>query len=310
MKKLLSVLLLTFLLSTNSIAGDSTKIKVGSGPLTFDDNDVKVFHIYLTEKLTSSSFKEKNLPGMTMQTADGKARYANYFFIHDVLGPYVWVWWNDDNSGAAEGGTFGCENGACKQFAKKNKIVWKGAKKKISRKISIEELKNILRELGLIINCEKQGLYSNRTLSRSSYYRYSSAVGVVAYGKYTTSAKITVAKQQHSQIVNFIKSSYAQCALGENYIVMKTCDYGGFLCNGLKVGKNSTPGEINRPCKSGSGSASNSSYHFVFHFNYSQMKNPYGLDGPTGANIGGKMKDQCCLSKAGIQEHLEGPHME
>ena len=148
MKKILSILLVSFLFSTSSIAGDSTKIKKGSGSLTFDDNDVKVFHIYLTEKLTSSSFKEKNLPGMTMQTADGKARYANYFFIHDVLGPYVWVWWNDQNIGAAEGGTFGCENGACKQFAKKNEIVWKGEKKKISRKVSIEELKDILRELG------------------------------------------------------------------------------------------------------------------------------------------------------------------
>ena len=42
---------------------------------------MKFFHIYLTEKLTSSSFKEKNLPGMTMQTSDGKARYANYFHI-------------------------------------------------------------------------------------------------------------------------------------------------------------------------------------------------------------------------------------
>jgi hypothetical protein len=121
MRKILSVLVLAFLLPTNSIAGDSTKIKKGSGPLTFDENDVKVFHIYLTEKLTSSSFKEKNLPGMTMQTADGKARYANYFFIHNVRGPYVWVWWNDENIGAAEGGTFGCENGACKQFAKKTK---------------------------------------------------------------------------------------------------------------------------------------------------------------------------------------------
>ena len=119
MRKILGTLVLAFLLSTNSIAGDSTKIKKGSGPLTFDDNDVKIFHIYLTEKLTSSSFKEKNLPGMTMQTADGKARYANYFFIHDVLGPYVWVWWNDENVGAYEGGTFGCENLACKQFAKK-----------------------------------------------------------------------------------------------------------------------------------------------------------------------------------------------
>ena len=119
MKKLLSVLLLIILLPTHSIAGDFTKIKKGSGPLTFDDNDVKVFHIYLTEKLTSSSFKEKNLPGMTMQTADGKARYANYFFIHDVLGPYVWVWWNDENVGAAEGGTFGCENGAANNLQKK-----------------------------------------------------------------------------------------------------------------------------------------------------------------------------------------------
>jgi hypothetical protein len=31
---------------------------------------------------------------------------------------------------------------------KKNKIVWKGAKKKISRKITLEELKTILKELG------------------------------------------------------------------------------------------------------------------------------------------------------------------
>ena len=61
MRKTLGILALTFLLSTNSIAGDSTKIKKGSGPLTFDDNDVKVFHTYLTEKLSSSSFKEKNL---------------------------------------------------------------------------------------------------------------------------------------------------------------------------------------------------------------------------------------------------------
>ena len=135
------------------------------------------------------------------------------------------------------------------------------------------------------------------------------AVGVVAYGKYTTSAKMTAAKQQHEQIVNFIKSSYAQCALGENYIVMKTCDYGGFPCNGLKVGNNSTPGEINRPCKGGSGSASNSSYHFVFHFNYSQIKNPYGLDGPIGANIGGKMKDQCCLMQSWDPRTLGRTHI-
>ena len=148
MKKLLAIVVLGFFLSVNVLAGDSTKIKKGSGPLKLDDDAIKFFHIYLTEKLTAGSFEEKNLPGMTMQTSDGKARYANYFFIHNVLGPYIWVWWNDDNIGAAEGGTFGCENGACKQFAKKNKIVWKGAKKKISRKVTLEELKTILKELG------------------------------------------------------------------------------------------------------------------------------------------------------------------
>ena len=148
MKKLFSLLLLTFFLSSNSFAGDSTKIKKGSGPLKLDDQAVKFFHIYLTEKLTSSSFKEKNLPGMTMQTSDGKARYANYFHIRGKDEPYIWIWWNDENIGAYEGSTFGCKNGACKQFARKNKIVWKGAKKKISRKVTIEELKDILRELG------------------------------------------------------------------------------------------------------------------------------------------------------------------
>ena len=47
------------------------------------------------------------------------------------------------------------------------------------------------------------------------------AVGVVAYDKYTTSAKIAATKQQHQKVVEFIKSSYALCALGEDYIVMK-----------------------------------------------------------------------------------------
>ena len=32
------------------------------------------------------------------------------------------------------------------------------------------------------------------------------AVGVVAYGKYTTSAKITATKQQHQGVIKFIKS--------------------------------------------------------------------------------------------------------
>ena len=134
------------------------------------------------------------------------------------------------------------------------------------------------------------------------------AVGVVAYGKYTTSAKITAAKQQHKQIIDFIKSSYAQCALGENYIAMKTCQTSSWFCKGLKVGNNPNPDEVNRPCKGGSGSASNSSYHFAFHFNYSGMKNPYGLEGPIGS-YGGWIKDQCCLMQSWDPRTLGRTHI-
>jgi prepilin-type N-terminal cleavage/methylation domain-containing protein len=122
-----------------------------------------------------------------------------------------------------------------------------------------------------------------------------SSIGVVAYGKYTTSAKITVTKKQHQIILDFIKSSYGICALGDNYIVMKTCQTSSWFCKGLKVGNNPNPNEVNRPCKSGAGSASNSSYHFTFHFNYSGMKNGWGLEGRTGSSTGGNMKDQCCM---------------
>ena len=122
-----------------------------------------------------------------------------------------------------------------------------------------------------------------------------STIGIIAYGKYSTSAKITATKKQHQIVLDFIKSSYGICALGNNYIVMKTCDYGSWSCKGLKVGNNPNPDEVNRPCKSGAGSASNSSYHFVFHFNYSGIKNGWGLEGRTGSSTGGNMKDQCCM---------------
>ena len=126
-----------------------------------------------------------------------------------------------------------------------------------------------------------------------------SAVGIVAYGKYTTSAKIVATKKQHQTIVDFIKSSYGICALGNNYIVMKTCQSSSWSCKGLKVGNSINPDEVNRPCKYGAGSASNSSYHFAFHFNYSDMKNGWGLEGRTGSSTGGNMKDQCCMMRSG-----------
>jgi prepilin-type N-terminal cleavage/methylation domain-containing protein len=124
------------------------------------------------------------------------------------------------------------------------------------------------------------------------------AVGVTTFKGYTTTAKIAATKQQHQTIKNFIKASYGLCALGNNYIVMKTCDYGSWSCKGLKVGS-TPPGIVNRPCKYGAGSASNSSYHFAFHFNYSQMKNGWGLNGSTGSSVGGNMKDQCCMMRSG-----------
>ena len=122
-----------------------------------------------------------------------------------------------------------------------------------------------------------------------------SAIGVVAYGKYTTSAKITATKKQHQTVVDFIKNSYGMCALGNNYVVMKTCQTSSWFCKGLKVGNNPNADEVNRPCKHGAGSASNSSYHFAFHFNYSGIKNGWGLEGRTGSSTGGNMKDQCCM---------------
>ncbi len=120
------------------------------------------------------------------------------------------------------------------------------------------------------------------------------AVGVVGYSKYTTLAKITAAKEQHANIKKFIEVSYGQCALGASYIVMKTCDNGSWFCKGLSVGK-TPPGIVNRPCKYGAGSASNSKYNFTIHFQYSGLKKTYGLTRRTNTWQGGAMPDQCCL---------------
>jgi prepilin-type N-terminal cleavage/methylation domain-containing protein len=131
------------------------------------------------------------------------------------------------------------------------------------------------------------------------------AVGVVAYSGYTSGAKIAAATEQHKNIKKFIEGShYGRCALGEDYILMRTCDQNNFSCNGLKVGS-SSPGSVKRPCKSGAGSASNSAYHFVFHFNNSGFKNPYNLDGPTSLSIGGTDPKQCCLAQ-GINPRVLG----
>ena len=120
------------------------------------------------------------------------------------------------------------------------------------------------------------------------------AVGVNTFGGFQKKAKINTAKTQHANIKNFIEASYGQCALGASYIVMKTCDNGSWFCKGLSVGK-TPPSIVNRPCKYGAGSASNSKYNFTIHFQYSGLKNTYGLTRHTNTWQGGAMPDQCCL---------------
>ena len=119
-------------------------------------------------------------------------------------------------------------------------------------------------------------------------------VGVNTFSGFQKKAKITAAKVQHANITKFIEASYGQCALGASYIVMKTCDNGSWFCKGLSVGK-TPPSIVNRPCKYGAGSASNSKYNFTIHFQYSGLKNTYGLTRRTNTWQGGDMPDQCCL---------------
>ena len=45
------------------------------------------------------------------------------------------------------------------------------------------------------------------------------AVGVVAYNGYTKSAKINASKANHKTVVNFIKTNFAKCEIGEELIL-------------------------------------------------------------------------------------------
>ena len=160
MKKLfLSIIVLGFLLSGNAYA--FKKVKPGSGPLKFDDTMVNTFYIYLTEKFFREAFLETGLPGhhfgrMFCNVKPCISTYANYFLIlsdDGVTIPYIFNWgakginrnpggWNVQWSSELQALN-------AKIFAKKNKIVWKSAKKKISRNITLVELKHILKELDL-----------------------------------------------------------------------------------------------------------------------------------------------------------------
>ena len=151
MKKLLGIVVLGLLLSGNAYA---KKIKNGSGPLNLTESDVKTFHIYLTEKLSrdglNPSFNGKKLSGFHGGSPE-KSVYADYFLIQYDNQPYIWVWGSSmkQNPGTTLKDFRGNPEDY-KIFAKKKKIVWKGAKKKIPKDITLEELKLIFKELGFL----------------------------------------------------------------------------------------------------------------------------------------------------------------
>ena len=147
--KILGIVFIVFLLSGNAYA---KKIKKGSGPLKLSDNTIEILHIYLTQKLYKQgftpTFEGRPLPGFHVN--GGKPVYGDYFLIVHGDQPYIWAWGSSINQNP--GSTlevFTRESPKnYKIFAKKKKIVWKGAKKKFSNEITLEELKNILRDLG------------------------------------------------------------------------------------------------------------------------------------------------------------------
>ena len=152
MKKLLVIIILGLLLSGNAYA---KKIKNGSGPLKLNENDVETFHIYLTKKLSrgdglSPSFNGKELPGFHGGSPE-KPAYGDYFLIQYDNQPYIWAWGSSVNQNpGAYLKVFGQDPVDFKIFARKKKIVWKDAKKKIPKNITLEELKLILKELGFL----------------------------------------------------------------------------------------------------------------------------------------------------------------
>tara|TARA_Y100000590_G_scaffold415406_1_gene513153 strand:+ start:822 stop:1256 length:435 start_codon:yes stop_codon:yes gene_type:complete len=140
MKKILTILVIGLLLSGNAYAG----VKPGSGPLKFDDKTVKYFHHYITRKLNADLLKRHKLPGFSFAYSSDPF-YANHFLIRGD-DPFIFQW--EAKSVNRRPQKELCDGPSCVYFAKKNKIVWKGAKKKISREITIDELKSVLKELG------------------------------------------------------------------------------------------------------------------------------------------------------------------
>ena len=140
MKKVILILVL-LLLSGNAYAG---KAKPGSGPLMFSEKEVEHFHLYITKKLNKDALKEYGLPGFSFNYSS-PVFYANHFVVRGTY-KSVFQWDHKDRGGGPQKDW--CSGPECKIFAKKNKIVWKGAKTKIPRDITLSQLKLVLKDLG------------------------------------------------------------------------------------------------------------------------------------------------------------------
>ena len=95
--------------------------------------------------MTNEKHEKQNLPGVIWSGAT-KPLYGRYFHIYKKNTPFPVWWWNEASIQRRYEYAMGV--GPLRTFAYGNKIVWKGVKKRISRKISLEELKITLKELG------------------------------------------------------------------------------------------------------------------------------------------------------------------
>ena len=114
MRKLFSIILLLLLTTVSSYAG---KAKPGSGPINFNEKELKDFHIYITKKLNGNLIKELRVEGYSFNRS-GTPFYANHFIIRaDGYNKSIFQWDNKNVNIGPEKGL--CSSPGCKIFAKK-----------------------------------------------------------------------------------------------------------------------------------------------------------------------------------------------
>ena len=96
------------------------------------------------------------------------------------------------------------------------------------------------------------------------------AVGVVAYSGYTSSAKVSASKSNHTTVTKFITTSLMKCELGQELILKYSYD--------RNTGKHKN---TNNVCGDASNSGKMKS-HFANHFNSPKLCNPHGLKHSSG----------------------------